>query len=497
LILARQIQLGKLWTLGERIDGGGFGQVFVASSDDIEAVAKLVPKAPGAERELLFVDLGAACNVVPVIDSGEIDDAWVLVMPRAEKSLRRHLAGAGGALDTTEALGILQDIVAALADLDGHVVHRDIKPENVLLLDGHWCLADFGISRYAEATTAPDTRKFSMTPPYAAPDQWRWERATSAADVYALGVVAYELLAGVRPFVGPDGDDYRNQHLHEVPPRLQGVPLALAALVEECLYKEAGARPTPAELLRRLVGVTVPPAAPGLAKLQQVHHHEVGRQAEVNRRGSAAATSHERRERLFQAARQNFTGIAETLHDAIVDAAPSAGPGSEGKRREDQWVLRLGQATLRLKAPEVTPATAWGGPVRPAFDVIAHSTLSLAIPTTRHGYEGRSHSLWYCDPFEADRFGWYELAFMFHAYTRRVSATAPFALLPGPEAGSAFTPGMGLHQLAWPLARLTFGDHLDDFINRWGGWLAAAYGGELGHPSLMPEVTIERNWRTA
>jgi serine/threonine protein kinase len=69
-------------------------------------------------------------------------------------------------------------------------------------LDGRWCLADFGISRYAEATTAPDTRKLAWTPAYAAPEQWRAEPASAATDVYALGVIAYELLAGIRPFRG-------------------------------------------------------------------------------------------------------------------------------------------------------------------------------------------------------------------------------------------------------------------------------------------------------
>src|SRR6266511_3977373 len=178
LMQGRQLQLGKRWTLGEQLNKGGFGRVFAASCDDIQAVAKLVPKAPGADRELLFADPGNARNVVPVIDHGETDAAWVLVMPRAERSLREHLIEAAGALEMVDALAVLSDVAAALADLEGRVDHRDLKPENILLLEGHWRLADFGISRYAEATTAPDTRKFSMTPPYAAPEQWRWERAT-------------------------------------------------------------------------------------------------------------------------------------------------------------------------------------------------------------------------------------------------------------------------------------------------------------------------------
>lgn len=174
------LQLGKAWKIGEPLGDGGFGQVYAATRDGEQAAAKFVPKLPGAQRELLFVDLGSAGNVVPVFDPGETDNSWVIVMPRADKSLRDLLRESGGAgLETGAAVDVLTDIAQALGDLAGHVVHRDLKPENVLLLDGKWCLADFGISRFADATTAPDTRKFSKTPPYAAPSSG----ATSAPQV--------------------------------------------------------------------------------------------------------------------------------------------------------------------------------------------------------------------------------------------------------------------------------------------------------------------------
>jgi eukaryotic-like serine/threonine-protein kinase len=252
--------------LGEQIGRGGFGQVYVATgvTDGSVAVVKLVPKEPGAERELLFIDLSGVRNVVPIIDSGETTDHYVLVMPRAEKSLRRHLEDAGGRLDVAAAVAVLTDIATALADLDGRVVHRDLKPENVLFLGDRWCLADFGISRYAEATTAPDTQKYALSPPYAAPERWRNERATIATDVYALGVMAYEMLAGSRPFSGPNRHDFRDQHLHHDPASLECVPTVLAALVEECLYKAPETRPRPSNIAARL-GRAVEPALTGVA----------------------------------------------------------------------------------------------------------------------------------------------------------------------------------------------------------------------------------------
>ena len=86
-------------------------QVFEVTSGAMPpAVAKLVPKEPGAERELLFENLSNVRNVVPIIDSGETKDHWVLIMPRADKSLRRHLEAAGGPLDAAEAVSILIDI---------------------------------------------------------------------------------------------------------------------------------------------------------------------------------------------------------------------------------------------------------------------------------------------------------------------------------------------------------------------------------------------------
>jgi eukaryotic-like serine/threonine-protein kinase len=172
LLTMPTIILKRTWRLGDQVESGGFGRVHEAEADDgSAAIVKLVPKVRGAARELLFEELTGHPNIIPILDSGEWEDNYVLVMPRAEKSLRKHLDGAGGTLEVDEAIPVLTDIAEALASLETEVVHRDLKPENVLLYEGHWCLADFGIARYAEATTAPDTHKYAMTAPYAAPEQ--------------------------------------------------------------------------------------------------------------------------------------------------------------------------------------------------------------------------------------------------------------------------------------------------------------------------------------
>lgn len=536
------------WLAGEPLGEGGFGQVFAARSAAGDAAAlKLIPKAPGAERELLFEDLAGARNVVPIIDRGETEDSWVLVMPRAERSLRQHLMEAAGPLQTADAVTILSDITAALVDLDGRVVHRDLKPENVLLLDGRWCLSDFGIARYAEATTAPDTRKYAWTKPYAAPEQWRVERATSAADVYALGVIAYELLAGSRPFAGPD---FREQHLHNTPSSLPRIPSTLDALVQECLYKAWQARPRPVNLSARLAQIAQSQASSGgLAKLTEVHRAEVSRRGETARLESASRSEAERRDALFQAANQGLSRITDALREAITEHAPTA----QVQQEHDRWAIRLNGADLQFTPPTKNPAGLWGLPRPGRIDVIAYASLTLTVPKSRtsgldnligrsHSYKGRSHSLWFCDAKEAGQYQWFETAFMRSAsgvdpniryrpnpYLQRERIYpeveggiiaprhggqvedlklgrltfeeeirrgdyAPFSLDPGPESAQALSAGMHRFQVAWPFTVVSIGE-LDEFIDRWAGWLADAAQGRLQHPSELPERPTQGSWR--
>ena len=334
------IDLQQKWRLGDQLGAGGFADVYRArSGNGTSAVVKLVRKLPGTHRELLFVDLDDVPNVVPIIDWGEHDDYWVLVMPEAEKSLRDRLIEVEGRLDTSEAVPVLIDVAQALVAIESRVVHRDIKPENILLLDGSWRLADFGIARYAEATTAPDTLKYSMSRAYAAPEQWRGERASSATDVYALGVVAYELLAGQLPF---QGVDLRQQHLEETPETISGIPDRLRSLVNECLYKGPEARPRPQNLLARLQG-SMQAASAAASRLQQANALAVQRKAEDERQQSAAQVEAERRRTLRAAAEQSLETTLALLHQQIADNAPAVRVAGSPPR---SWALN--DATLRM-----------------------------------------------------------------------------------------------------------------------------------------------------
>ncbi len=476
------IELQRPWIIGAQITAGGFGKIYAATDENgSQAVIKFVPKAPGASRELLFESLAGHPNIIPLLDTGEWEDYYALVMSRAEKSLRQHLE-VGDRLAMNESLNVLLDVAEALASLEKDVVHRDLKPENILFYQGHWCLADFGIARYAEATTAQDTHKHSFTAPYAAPEQWRGEHATPAADVHAFGVLAFELLQGRRPFAGPTFAHYRSQHLDQAPPRLVGISPSIASLVSECLYKMPQARPTPANILTRL-HKSQHPSSPAAMQLQAANQTIVEQHVRAAASDSAQKSLDEQRRGLFTIARQSFETILEELVTQISDAAPSA-----LIKRSPYVTMQLGTGVLSIDSPVSAPAgclKAFGGPA--AFDVIASSSIKVSQPRDQFGYEGRSHALWFCDAHEKGVYRWFETAFMIYPLIPRINSVNPFAFSPTDKnAAEAFSPSTTEYQIAWELLPFDQGDE-GQFIERWIAWFAGAARGALRGPSQMPE----------
>ena len=403
-------------------------------------------------------------------------------------------------MEPSEATTVLKDVLEALAALQGRVVHRDLKPENILRLNSRWCLADFGIARYAEETTAPDTRKFAMTPRYAAPEQWRSERATSATDIYALGVIGYEMLSGVPPFGGPNIEHFREQHLREAALPLDDVPANLAGIVAQCLVKAPGARPTAASLLDRLHRTTGP-VSPAAERLQRANLQAVQRTAEEAATVEAQRTDAERRRALYEAAESLLGPIHDALRAQLLDNVPAAAPKSGA-----EWPFELNEAGLMWVPIEDSSGAEWRQ-YRPAFEVIAHAGLELRVPETNPylDYHGRSHSLWYCNAQRAGEFRWYETAF---ASEFRSAALQPQMLAPGHSAGKALSPVVlpeeankifidvgGPWQLSRPFVPID-GNETDAFIERWLAWLADAVSGELRPPDRLPEQDPSGSYRT-
>lgn len=465
------LSLRRQWSVGEQVGSGGFGRVHELESDGVVShVAKFIPKDPGADRELLFPRLSDTRNVVPVADTGEWEAYWIIVMPKAEMSLADLLSDAGGPLPYGQARPILLDVAEALASMKSRVVHRDVKPANILFLDGRWRLADFGISRYAEATTAKNTRKFAWTPRYAAPEQWRGERATSAADVYAFGGVAYHLLAGDPPFLGPESHDYRRQHLHETPAPIPDIAPEMASLVDGCLTKAPEARPNPESILSRLKRADEPQTE-FARRLQEANSHVVRQQAERASIESAAQSERERKRGLREAAEKSLMRIVAMLDDQIRSLASAS---AADRPRTGGWQAELGRATLSVAAFSQADAVfAARGDVR--WEVLGSSHIALRTPRDRYGHEGMAHSLWYLR--QSDAYRWFELAFKVNPLSAYRSTVNPFALPPeDDDAQRALKISMHKIVVAKPPSPVDQGAE-ENFVERWISRLAHAVTG--------------------
>jgi serine/threonine-protein kinase len=413
-------------------------------------------------------------------------------MPRAETSLAKHLEQHQPSLSIEEALPILRDIATALAALDGVIVHRDLKPSNVLLLDGSWCLADFGISRFADAATASDTRKNAKTWKFAAPEQWLGQRASTATDVYAFGVIAYLLLAGTPPFIGPGHDEFRHQHLNDDPPLLTSVPEKLRVLVDDCLLKAPNSRPAPSSIVSKLNTLHDLPIGRGSALLESVNRDAAKREDEHYRKATIDQEDQQWRQQLYTSGTRVFSRIIDALTEAIGNLASRAvfeGASARGSGAPGPLLLvKLEGAALGV-APPVLSEARWTTP----FTVIAESAMSVNMPGGIGSYLGRSHSLWYCDAQHKDRFAWYEVAFCCANFGGSSAGIEPTSLA-AKDVHVVFEPVMVTTQLARKFREIDPSD-LAEFLDRWLEWFALAVRGQLQRPAMMPEERAEGSWR--
>jgi serine/threonine protein kinase len=183
-------------------------------------------------------------NIVTVIDRGEEGGRQYIVFEYVDGENLKELVVRKGRLDVREALEVALEVARGLAFAHQHgIVHRDVKPQNVLLNgDGHAKVTDFGIARTIEVDGMTQTGTVLGTSNYIAPEQATGKRADAHSDVYALGAVLYELLAGDVPFPGESFVAVAMKHVHEPPPNLldvrRDVPPRVAAAVDRALAKD-------------------------------------------------------------------------------------------------------------------------------------------------------------------------------------------------------------------------------------------------------------------
>jgi len=247
--------LSDRYAIERELGRGGMATVYLAKDLKHErqvAVKVLHPEiaeAIGPERFLREMKVTAQLNhphILPLLDSGESDGFLFFTMPYVEgESLREQLTR-DKQLPVEEALRYAAEVADALGSAHRHnVLHRDIKPENILLEEGHAVVADFGIARaISEMGNDRLTETgFSVgTPFYMSPEQAAGERTLDGrSDIYALGCVLYEMLAGQVPFTGPTAEIVVRQHLAAEPqPVTQfrpSVPNAVAATLVRSLAK--------------------------------------------------------------------------------------------------------------------------------------------------------------------------------------------------------------------------------------------------------------------
>jgi serine/threonine protein kinase len=252
--------LAGRYTIERELGRGGMATVYLAKDlkhGRFVAIKVLRPTlaeslGPGRFlREISIASRLAHPNILPVHDSGKSEGVLFYVMPYVKGESLRDLIRSGGQLPVEDAIRIAQEVAHALMYAHKEdVVHRDIKPENILLESGHAVIADFGLARAIHAAARDDLSSAGLaigTPAYMSPEQASaGDQIDGRSDIYSLGCVVYEMLAGEPPFTGPSAQAITAKHLSMPPPPLRtvrpSVPAYVVAAINRSLEKVPGDR---------------------------------------------------------------------------------------------------------------------------------------------------------------------------------------------------------------------------------------------------------------
>jgi serine/threonine protein kinase len=249
------------WQVESLIAVGGMGRVYKARSADGQHVAlKLVkPDLAGDavfrkrfEREASIARRISHPHVVPVLDSGEHEGIPYLAQRLILGGSLDDKVGREGALDLDFAIRVCAEVASGLDALhEAQLFHRDVKPANILLDESETAyITDFGLAKDTQGSllTRPGQTLGSLD--YMAPEQIRGEEISAASDVYSLGCVMFECIAGKPPFADRQGMRVLWAHLQDAPPdpsqSRAGLPPALSRALLQALDKEPAARPASA-----------------------------------------------------------------------------------------------------------------------------------------------------------------------------------------------------------------------------------------------------------
>ncbi|MFN2637553.1 MAG: protein kinase [Gemmatimonadaceae bacterium] len=264
--------LGGSYTIERELTGGGMARVFVGDDKDLDrrVVIKILPPELAASvsaerfrREILTVARLQHPHIVPILKAGEVDGLPYFVMPYVDgesidvRLRRTHTFG------VRETLGIMKDAARALAFAhERGVVHRDIKPGNILLASGSATVTDFGVAKALSSALRSGDKSKGLTNTgmslgtilYMAPEQAAGDpEIDGRADIYSLGITAYEMLSGAAPFASLNPREMLTARLTLPPPPLSAVrkdvPAGLERLIARCLAIDPDDRPQGAAAL--------------------------------------------------------------------------------------------------------------------------------------------------------------------------------------------------------------------------------------------------------
>jgi serine/threonine-protein kinase len=271
-----EVALAGRYAIDREIGEGGMAFVYrardIANGRDV-ALKVLRPEmtaAVGAARFLREISIEQRMqhpSILPLYDWGWAGGSLYYTMPYVEGETLRDRLHRVQQLPLSEAVAIARDVAAALDYAHGeHVVHRDIKPANILLSDGPARIADFGIARAVTVAGGDQLTGSGVglgTPEYMSPEQSKEARLVDGStDIYALGCVFYEMLAGEPPFTGPNVQTVMERHAKSPPPSLHiirpSLPESLDGVIARALAKAPAERfQSGAEFIAAVIAVTV------------------------------------------------------------------------------------------------------------------------------------------------------------------------------------------------------------------------------------------------
>jgi len=260
------------YRIERELGAGGMATVYLAHDlrhhrpVALKVLRPELAEALGHERFLREIEIAAGLShphIVPLYDSGEAGGVLFYVMPRVEGESLRDRLRREKQLPLDDAMGIAREVADALSYAHAHgVIHRDIKPENIMLQGGHALVTDFGIAWAVSAAGGARLTETGVavgTPSYMSPEQAGGERELDGrSDLYALGCVLYEMLAGQPPFTGPTLESVIHQHLAAEPRAITqirpAVPDDVAGVLQRALAKNPADRFNPVAQFAEALG---------------------------------------------------------------------------------------------------------------------------------------------------------------------------------------------------------------------------------------------------